>query len=66
MDENSFAIRAVLRLLDVALVPWLDSAFFDPLIQTLESIIHTVPYAVLRFRPEASVVDVVRRDLASF
>jgi hypothetical protein len=58
--------EAVLRLLDVALVPWLDSAFFDPLIQTLESIIHTVPYAVLRFRPEASVVDVVRRDLASF
>jgi hypothetical protein len=58
--------EAVLRLLDVALVPWLDSAFFDPLIQTLESIIHTVPYAVLRFRPEASVVDAVRRDLASF
>jgi hypothetical protein len=58
--------EAVLRLLDVALVPWLDSAFFDPMIQTLESIIGSVPYAVLRFRPEASVVDLIRRDLASF
>ena len=58
--------EAVLRLLDVALVPWLDSAFFDPLIQTLEAILRTVPHAVLRFRPDATVVDVVRRDLATF
>lgn len=55
---------AVLRLLDVALVPWMDAAFFDPLIRSLESILHSVPYAVLRFRPDATVVDAVRRDLA--
>lgn len=58
--------EAVLRLLDVALVPWLDAAFFDPLIQTLESVIRNVPHAVLRFRPDVTVVDAVRRDLAAF
>ncbi len=58
--------EAVLRLLDVSLIPWMDSAFFDPLIQTLEAIIRTVPFAVLRFRPDVSVVDAVRRDLDSF
>jgi hypothetical protein len=58
--------EAVLRLLDVALVPWLDSAFFDPLIQTLEAIICEVPHAVLRFRPDATVVDAVRRDLGTY
>ncbi len=58
--------EAVLRLLDVALVPWLDAAFFDPLIQTMEAIIRTVPHAVLRFRPDATVVEAVRRDLAAF
>ena len=58
--------EAVLRLLDVALVPWLDTAFFDPLIQTLEAIIRTIPHAVLRFRPDETVVETVRRDLAAF
>lgn len=58
--------EAVLRLLDVAMVPWIDTAFFDPLIQTLEALLGSVPHAVLRFRPEASVVDTVRRDLSAF
>ena len=58
--------EAVLRLLDVSLVPWLDAAFFDPMIQTLESLILNVPHAVLRFRPDVSVVDFLRRDLAAF
>ena len=58
--------EAVLRLLDVSLIPWMDSAFFDPLIQALEAIIRTVPFAVLRFRPDVTVVDAVRRDLAVF
>jgi hypothetical protein len=57
--------EAVLRLLDVAMVPWMDTAFFDPVIQTLEALIAAVPYAVLRFRPDLSVVDAVRRDLAA-
>ncbi len=55
--------EAVLRLLDVSLVPWLDAAFFDPVIRTLEALLDAVPHAVLRFRPDASVVDAVRRDL---
>lgn len=55
--------EAVLRLLDVSMVPWLDAAFFDPVIKTLEAVIRSVPHAVLRFRPDASVVDAVRRDL---
>lgn len=55
--------EAVLRLLDVALVPWMDQAFFDPLIQTLETVIREVPVALLRFRPDVSAVEAVRRDL---
>ncbi|MDD4102769.1 MAG: hypothetical protein PHU80_09105 [Kiritimatiellae bacterium] len=55
---------AVVRLLDVAMVPWIDTAFFDPLIETLEDIIDKVPYAVLRFRPDISAVEAVRRDIA--
>lgn len=53
----------MLRLLDVALVPWMDQAFFDPLIQTLETVIREVPVALLRFRPDVSAVEAVRRDL---
>ena len=55
--------EAVLRLLDVALVPWLDPAFFDPLIQTLEAVIREVPVALFRFHPDTSAVDAVCRDL---
>lgn len=58
--------EAVLRLLDVALVPWMDAAFFDPMIRTLENLICTVPHAVLQFRPDTSAVDFIRRDLADF
>lgn len=56
--------EAVLRLLDVAMVPWMNPAFFDPMIQTLETVICKVPYALLRFRPDTSVVDTICRDLA--
>lgn len=56
--------EAVLRLLDVALVPWMDPAFFDPMIQTLEAVIREVPVALLRFCPDVSAVEAVCRDLA--
>ncbi|MDD3582999.1 MAG: hypothetical protein PHG74_03160 [Kiritimatiellae bacterium] len=56
--------EAVLRLLDVAMVPWMNPAFFDPLIPTLEAVIREVPFALLRFRPDTSVVDTICRDLA--
>jgi len=57
--------EAVLRLLDVSLVPWMDTSFFDPLIRTLETLIGVVPHAVLRFRPESTAVETVLRDLRS-
>jgi hypothetical protein len=57
---------AIFRLLSGALVPWMDAAFFDPMIATLEALLRRVPCAVLRFRPDASAVDFVRRDLATF
>ena len=55
--------EAVMRLLDVAMVPWMDPAFFDPFIQTLETVIGRVPHALLRFRPDVSAVEAIRRDL---
>ncbi|HRU70008.1 MAG TPA: hypothetical protein P5111_02925 [Kiritimatiellia bacterium] len=55
--------EAVLRLLDVAMVPWMNPAFFDPLIQTLETALREVPVALLRFRPDTSAVETVCRDL---
>jgi len=55
--------EAVLRLLDVSLVPWMDASFFDPLIRTLETLIEAVPHAVLRFRPDSTAVEAVLRDL---
>jgi hypothetical protein len=58
--------EAVLRLLDVSLVPWMDPAFFDPILKTLEALIRDVPHAVLRFRPDASVVDFIRHDVSLF
>ena len=56
--------EAVLQLLDVAMVPWIAKAFFDPLISTLEGLLEHVPYALLRFRPDMSAVEAVRRDLS--
>lgn len=55
--------EAVLRLLDVSLVPWMDASFFDPLIRTLETLLGVVPHAVLRFRPDGTAVETVLRDL---
>ena len=57
--------EALFKLLEVTLVPWLDHAFFDPFIPIVERLLAEVPYALLRFRPDSSVVEVVRRDLAS-
>lgn len=56
---------AVLRLLDVSLVPWMDAAFFDPLLKTLEALIGRVPHAVFRFRPDETAVDFIRRDVCA-
>lgn len=56
--------EALLRLLDVALVPWLESSFFDPMIPILESVLGQTPYALLRFKPDTTVVDAICQDLA--
>ena len=39
-------------------------SFFDPLIRTLEGLLGHVPHALLRFRPDVSAVEAVRRDLS--
>lgn len=51
------------RLLDVVMVPWMHSDFFDPLIDVLENVVQGVPAAVLRFVPDREVVDFIRSDL---
>ena len=52
------------RLLDVVMVPWMSTAFFDPVIEVMEKISSDLENAVLRFRPDESVVDFIRRDLS--
>ncbi len=51
------------RLLDVVMVPWMHSDFFDPLIDVLERIVAGVPACVLRFVPDRDVVGFIRNDL---
>lgn len=52
------------RLLEVALVPWIDQYFFDPLIQALEGVLAHVPCALLRFTPDDSAIEAIKADLA--
>jgi hypothetical protein len=55
---------ALQRFIECALIPWMDPAFFDPFIRPMESLLRTVPAAVLRFVPDGAVVPFVRADLA--
>ena len=57
--------EALKRLLDVVMVPWMNSAFFDPLIDVLEKSVEELSNAVLRFKPDDSVVNFIRDDLNS-
>ena len=57
--------EALKRLLDVVMVPWINSTFFDPLIDVLEKTVGELPNAVLCFKPDVSVVDFIRDDLNS-
>lgn len=54
---------ALKRMLDVVMVPWMNAAFFDPVIEVLEKIAVDIPSSVLRFLPDASVAEFIRRDL---
>ena len=56
---------AISRLIHVAIIPWQDPALFDPCLSTVEALLDSVPTAVLSFRPDQSVVDAIRQDLAS-
>ena len=56
--------EAFTRFIPVAMIPWHDATFFDPCLQTLESLLRIVPCAVLSFRPTSEVVDLIRQDLA--
>ncbi|WP_372846584.1 hypothetical protein [Pontiella sp.] len=57
--------EAVARLLQVATLPWDCADLFDPCLETVESLLATVPAAVLSFKPDEEVVEVIRQDLAS-
>lgn len=54
---------ALKRLLDVVMVPWMSSSFFDPVIEVLERTVGEIPNSVLRFKPDDSVADFIRQDL---
>jgi glycosyltransferase involved in cell wall biosynthesis len=53
------------RMLDVVLVPWMNSYFFDPLINVLEKSVSDTPAAILRFKPDRDVVEFIKEDLRS-
>ncbi len=53
------------RLIDVAMIPWMSSALFDPLIEVLENLVAAIPSAVMSFVPDKNVVDFIRTDLNS-
>lgn len=55
--------ESLLRMRTVAVIPWQVPAFFDPALKTLEALVTSIPCAVLRFRPAASAIDRIRRDL---
>lgn len=58
---NSAALR---RLIHVSRVPWQHPLLFDPCLKTFESLLAQVPVYDLAFRPDASVIPVLR-ELAS-
>jgi hypothetical protein len=55
--------EALKRLLDVVMVPWISSEFFDPLIEVLEKTVGDLSHSILRFVPDADVVEFIRNDL---
>ena len=55
--------EALKRLLDVVMIPWMNSAFFDPVIEVLEKTVGDLSHAVLRFVPDGNVVDFIKADL---
>lgn len=57
--------EAFSRLIHVTTIPWQQPEFFDPCLQTLEKLLHSVPCAVLGFRPTPDVVGLIRQDLRS-
>ncbi len=57
--------EAFQRLIHVALIPWQDPQLFDPCLSTVEALLASVPAAVLSFKPDEDVVDVIRQDLAA-
>ncbi|MBM4164160.1 MAG: hypothetical protein FJ222_06945 [Lentisphaerae bacterium] len=53
------------RLVHVATIPWQDPVLFDPCLATVDALLAAVPASILAFRPDASAVDLLRRDLAA-
>lgn len=60
--EPSAALR---RLIPVTTVPWQSPALLDPLLETIEALVTSIPCAVFSFRPEPDAVEAIRDDLAN-
>ncbi len=57
--------ESLLRMRMVAIIPWQVPAFFDPILNTLEALVTSIPCAVLRFRPTTAAIDCIRRDIGN-
>ena len=53
------------RLIQCANVLWEHPKLLDPCLQTIEALLANVPTAVLSFKPDEEVVEVIRQDLAT-
>jgi hypothetical protein len=54
---------AFARLIHVATIPWHDPLLFDPCLRTVETLLQSVPCAVLTFRPTAAAVNAIRKNM---
>jgi len=54
---------AVGRLIHVTTIPWQDPALLDSCLATIDTLLCSIPCAVLSFRPTPAVVDAIRADL---
>lgn len=55
--------QALLELRKVAVIAWQHPALFDPALGTAGALVESVPCAILRFLPDQSAIDALRRDL---
>ena len=66
-DRNTFTplkpSEVIRRMIPVTMAPWQAPEYLEPVFKTLEALVAHVPCVALAFRPDASAVDDIRRDL---